>query len=72
MVPRIRPGQFQERPSSTEIVEILRVAAGCVKVYIARVQNANECESPGAVYLCNKLRRPQPIRMRATLMTRRR
>lgn len=69
---RKRPGQFQERPSSTEIVEILRVATGSVKVYIARVQNANECESPGTVYLCNKLRRPRPIRLRATLMTRRR
>lgn len=43
---RKRPGQFQERPSSTEIVEILRVATGSVKVYIARVQNTNECESP--------------------------
>lgn len=46
-----RPGQFQERASSAEIVEILRVAAGSVKVYIVHIQNANECESLRLPYI---------------------
>lgn len=67
--------QFQERASSAEIVEILRVAAGSAKVYICRARTKHERVwwSPVAVYLCNKLRRtPALFRPRATLTTRRR